>query len=341
MDTGNEIVVKSGGIDPVVVVVCFFAVIIVGGFIWGLYMMYKQKSAGSETGATETKQPQKSSRNEGRETDKLQDTRWLVRKVEDIEDGIVVTDGGRRFVAAITCRGVDLYNAGVGEQLSVMRGYQKFYNIMEKPMSYRQYCKAIDLDIPKSHYTTRYEETLREYEHYVGEFQNAKEHRASEEVLNRLAELVNRHERKIRRLEGEIKNIEFYSESDVSMEGTQNYIFDWTYSPGISEVKLSKTEIFLRARQELTAIAQQKIDALLASGVKARMCTQDEMMDMFRHHSKPIGSEIYKQKMLRESSFEEDIVTSNSIKEATEALYKEDMEILMSSLFVKEDYNES
>lgn len=333
MDAGNDIVAKSSGVDPVVVLGVIFVFIIAGGLIWGLYMMYKQKKGEVATAAAKETTSVKSKDVSERGNGPIQDTRWLVRKVERIEDGIVVTDNGKRFVAAITCRGVDLYNAGRNEQLSVMRGYQKFYNIVEKPITYRQYCKAIDLDIPKGRYSAKYEEVMAEYERYAEALQSAREHQKPEEEIQRLAFAANRCERRLNHLEAQMRMIEFHSGSDVVMDVTQDYIFDWTYEPGVSDVKLTDTEIFLRAKSELNAIASHKIDALMATGVKGRMCTQDEMVGMFRHHSKPIGAEVYKQKMLRESSFEEDIVTSDSIAEATQALYEEDVKRLQESIF--------
>lgn len=339
MNAGNDVVVKSSGMDPTVVLGLIFGVIIVGGFLWGLYMMYKQKNNQVASAATKERAPERKGKEEDKSTRPLADTRWLVRNVERIEDGIVVIKGGKRFVTGITCRGIDLYNAGINEQLSTMRGYQKFYNIVENPITYRQYCKAIDLDIPKGRYLAKYKEVMQEYEHYIDALQNAKGHNAPEEELQRLAISANRCERRLKHFEEQMNSIEYYSGSDVSMDVMQTYIFDWSYTPGVSEVRLTDEEIFLRAKTELSAIATRKIDALMESGVKGRICTQDEMVDMFRHHSKPIGAENYKQKMLRDSSFEEDIVTSDSLEEASKALYEEDVKGLYEGLFGSVEVN--
>ena len=37
----------------------------------------------------------------------VKDSRILVEEIEDIRDGILITDNGTRFISAIVCRGVD------------------------------------------------------------------------------------------------------------------------------------------------------------------------------------------------------------------------------------------
>ena len=329
----ESIVVEKSGANPVVVVAIIFAVLIFGTLAFGLVLMQKQKNGtlpggGSSDDSGENADKTSSDKSAANQT--VYDTKRLVEGIEDIEDGII-TDKGRRFIAAITCRGLDFYNEGLAEQLSSMRGYQSFLNLVEKPMTYRMYSKAVDIDSSKNRYAAKVEETIDLFEQSGKELQFAKDRGASAEEIQQLSDIVGRYKRRIDHLNEQMDYMEFYSGTDVVMDVTQDYIFDWTYEPGVNDMKLSATEIFIRAKRELNAIASQKIDALAQSGVKGRMCTQDEMVDMIRRHSKPLSAELYKQRMVNTSSFEEDIVSSDSIDE-TLAMRKQEIFESLSSM---------
>lgn len=326
-----EQVAKKSSMTPVIVVAVFFAVIIIGGLIFGLILMQRQKENGG-TGAGEDKDGKGESKEEnksgGGEKVVILDTKRLVQNVEAVEEGIIVTDGGKRFVAAITCRGMDFYNESSMEQLSIMNGYQEFLNIATKPMTYRLYSKAVDIDVSKERYTEKYRETMAERDLMVKEQQMCVAKGLPEDVLGYIQGEINRCEHRMKHLEAQMHYMDFYSSTDVVMDLTQDYIFDWTYEAGIADAKLTPSEIFKKAKAELYAIAGQKITALSAAGVKARMCTNDEVLDAFRRNSKPITAEEYKQRVVRNSSFNEDIVSSDSIDNVVASIKQDFLEEL-------------
>lgn len=336
----ESVVVEKSGVDPFIIVCVIFGVLIFGGLAFGLILMHKQKQneqTGSSTNGSVHK-AEESEKSEANHT--VYDSRRIVEGIENIGDGIIVTDGGKRFVAAITCRGIDFYNEGLAEQLSTMRGYQSFLNLVEKPMTYRLYSKAVDIDSSKNRYAAKLEETIELFEQSGKELQIAKDRGASEETIRELAAVVSRYEQRIAHLNAQLEYMEFYSGTDVVMDVTQTYLFDWTYESGIAGTKLSPTEIFLMAKRELNTIATQKIDALAQAGIKGRMCTQDEIIDMIRRHSKPLSAELYKQRMVNTSSFEEDIIGSDSIDEATDMLQASD-EAFLDDFFTGEGLSET
>lgn len=307
---------KSGN-GALIAVIVFFIVLISGMLIFAFMLKRKMDAEQQGEGAVSGGKEDTAVSN-----GKLQDTKRLVGGVERIEDGIVVTDNGTRFIAAITCRGIDFYNENMNEQLSVLRAYQGFLNLMEKPMTYRLYSKAVDIDSPMERYERRLEEVVEAYEQADKTLRIAKERDMTEEV-ERLIPVVNLLAHRMEHLKEQIEIMAFYSSTDVVMDVTQDYIFDWTYRE--TDVKLKKGEIFAKAKKELSTIATQKIDALLATGVKARMCTNDEMVDMFRRQSKPYGAETFKQKYVSSSSIEEDVVSSESEELWREAAIAEDV----------------
>lgn len=320
----NEVVAGKSGNGAIVTVIVIFAVIISAMLIFAFIMKKRMDAGNDETAATGEKEETPAAK-------KLLDTKRLVSDVEDIVDGIVITDNGRRFVTAITSRGIDFYNENMNEQLSVVRGYQGFFSITEKPMTKRIYSKAVDIDTPKERYERRLAEVAEEYEQYAKMLQIAME-KGMEDEVTQLTPVVKQLEHRVVHLQEQLANMNFYSSTDVVMDMTQDYIFDWTYKE--TDIKLKKGEIFAKAKQELSTIATQKIDALLKTGVKARMCTNDEMNDLFRRHSRPLSAELYKQRLVSSSSFNEDIITSDS-----ESIWKE-AAILEDTYMLNQEYDE-
>lgn len=323
-----EQVSKKPSMAPVIVVAIIFAIIIIGGLVFGLVLMQKQKEQGGTDGNKNDNSGNGEKESGGTGNVVLLDTKRLVSKVEDIEDGIITTDDGKRFIAAITCRGMDFYNESSTEQLSIMRGYQEFWNIANSPMTYRLYSKAVDLDTSKERYMNKYRETRVDLDSIEREIQTAIARRASEAEVLYLRNEYARCENRMKHLEAQMQYMDFYSSTDIVMDLTQDYIFDWTYEPGLVDAKLTKAEIFKKAKAELMAIAGQKITALSAAGVKARRCTNDEILDAFRRNSKPITSEEYKQRAVSGSSFYEDIITSDSIDNMVAAIREEDLFVM-------------
>lgn len=329
-----EQVVKKPSTGLLIGVAVFFIILVVGGLIFGLILMQRQKKNGGSTAAGEKdKQKDKTPDNDAIT---IRDSRRLLEKVEDIRDGIIITDGGARFVAAITCRGVGLYNESTEEQLSIMRGYQQFLNIANAPMTYRLYSRAVDIDSSKERYMKKFRDISNECGEIEKEIQIAKSKKASEEEVNFLQRELVRCQNCVNHLLEQMQLMEYYSDKDVVMDLTQDYIFDWEYKPSAIDAKLTSSEIFAKAKSELYAIADQKITALSAAGVKARICTNDEILDAIRRVSKPLTSEEYKQRVVSSSSFYEDIVSSDSIDSMEEAVINEET-FRLQERFMAED----
>lgn len=234
--------------------------------------------------------------------------------IEDVVDGILITDKGTRFITGIKCRGIDFYNQSATEQLSTMRGYQKFFNIATDPIQYAIYTKAFDIDYSKEKYMNRLNETyevIDEAEKRYRGMINA----SSPEELKEMETFISTMKRRTEHLADELRALEVYSDAEIVQDVDQNYFFEWVYQED-SRVPLTKNEIFERAKQSLEAIVSQKVNALRESGVKAKQFTQSDMEDFCRHVLKPYSADQYKQKDLEESSFEEDVITSDSIKNA-------------------------
>lgn len=49
-------------------------------------------------------------------------------KLDDVAEDMLVSDNGRRFIAAIKCQGFSFADAEVEEKLQTIRGYVTFFN---------------------------------------------------------------------------------------------------------------------------------------------------------------------------------------------------------------------
>ena len=252
----------------------------------------------------------------------LEDTKKFIDAIEDIQDGILVTDGYTRFITGITCRGVDFYNESISEQMSTMQNYTQFWNILESPIQYRLYSRALDIDFSKNKYTAKIKELSAQYGTVEKEYNLAKD-RKDEAKAASLKTDMDFLSGKIGHLLEQLNALEVLSDVSVVQDDQQDYIFEWNYKKETGDVELTKAEIFERAREELNRIASQKIDALSACGVRGRKFTNDEMEDSCRRISKPYTADEFKQKSVSSSSFDEDIITSGS-KHAMERRIEEE-----------------
>ena len=306
--------------EVIAAIVMLVLIGITGAF--AIWFMRKQKM--EEEGASSNNAKSVSGKSKSGNKKKVYiDSRSLVKEVESIEDGVITTGNGRRFVAAITCRGMDFYNASAVEQRAVMQGYRQFCNILTEPITYRLFPKAIDVDSLKEKYVKRYQEFYSEYEMTKRELESAIAHNPEDNVIPELKNKLEFLEQKMFHLTEQLDAMTYYSSTDVVLDQEQEYVFDWRYNPSETDVPLTAAEIKKKAKAELDAIAARKTNALAAAGVKARMCTNSEIIDACRRNSKPITAEQYKQKHVEASSYYEDIIESASDEYFQEAINRE------------------
>lgn len=291
------------------IVIAFTALVVIAALVFAVYYKKKEKER------AEGKRPVKSTGDSlaGYKTSGLKDSREFIKDIEDIRDGIIITDNATRFIAALNCRGVgDFYDRSASDQIPVMRGYVGFYNTVNKPITYRMNTKELDMDYTLNRYSQKREAFIQMYKNLEASLAGIPLDKTAERRLVQTE--MEQIQFRIAHLTSEMQGIEHYSSSAVAMEQVQTYVFDWKYRASDFDTDLSPAERFVRAKAELEVIAASKIAALSSAEVKARVCTQGEMIDICRRVSQPISVERFGMKELDNSSFFEDIVTSESIK---------------------------
>ncbi len=248
---------------------------------------------------------------EKKKNGKIENSRIFLSDVEDIRDGIVVTDHGTRFLAAIKCGGYSFFSDTANGQYHTMNSYQSFFKAINGPITYRSSSKMIDAEKPIKKYTERIEELKKRLDDTAGEIEK---HAVGDITRQRLeSEYVTLAET-IEHLSEQLHAIKFYSSSDTISDTYQCYIFEWKYKESDYKIEMTPDDIFAVAKAELYNKGGSYISILANAHIHAKLLNQNEMLELFRRQSRPVTAEIFPLKDYDRSSFYDDIVSSDSLK---------------------------
>lgn len=250
-------------------------------------------------------------------------------KFEDIAtdpygNGMLVMNNGTRFIGIINTGGFDFFNASGSEQLSVMSGMVSFLNLIDKPVTFRQSTKGVDLrdNIKK------YKEQLNvvemdmltlndKYESVLSAANKAgdDEYSVYYEQLVVLQKAIKAMEFTRVNLTEEIR----YMESiQCDPEFEQCWIYDWIYNENEYQHKLSKEEIYKKAMQQLNNKGNSMISALSRCNVPAERMTGEEIIELIRRQNNPISAERMRMREVLGTAYEEIAIVSDSADEFAE-----------------------
>ncbi len=274
-------------------------------------------------------------------------------KIDDIKDDIIITDNGTRFIGVLDCTGFDFYSAHASEQGATVQNYLSFINTIDGPITYRQYCKSSDLEDTMDRYKEAYQkvcdkllQALMQFDKLSITLERTTNKSERELYVNSLAALnkeISALEFRKFHLEDQMRYIDCYSGNRVAPLSSETYVFDWSSDSFDLSDQLSEDELFEKAKRELHSIANSKIHALEAAGVKAKRCTTDDLIDMCRRHSQPISTERFKKRDVNNCNFDADIVSSDSVKRVQEYVLKvmqEENSAIIENAFENSNFEE-
>lgn len=246
-------------------------------------------------------------------------------KIDDICNDMIVMENNHRFVGAIACQGFDFYSAQADEQAATGRNFLSFIDTLNAPVTYREYSKAVDLEQTMKLYSKAYENVQRELYNAI-EDQKAltasmkkRQDMSLTEVERYDAELQKLQKRidalKFRELHvrDQVKYAEMYSGNKMVPDIEQTWLFEWKYNPMDYPVDLTEEQVKVKAVQELASKERSMSHALSGAHVKAKRCRTERLIDMCRRYSAPISATRFKMKDLQESSYFDDINTSDDL----------------------------
>ena len=295
------------------IVVIVFVILGIGvGIVWAIWQNNRKKKSTSEDNVDYTGFQRKDS------CDYI--------KLDDIKDNMIILENGTRFVGIIGCQGFDFYSAQRAEQALTAQSFVSLINTIKKPISYRQYSKAIDLEHTINRYKEAHEkvitrlynaqEDIKDIEKFLtNEGMNENDRLLYENKLISLQSEIRALENRELHLRDQISYCQSYSGNNVLPELKETWVFDWTYHPFDFPVQLTKEEIYERAKQELLSLENTYRHALSACRVKARRCNTEELIEMCRRYSAPLTSDRFRLRDVIKSAFFQDIITSDSVQE--------------------------
>lgn len=246
-------------------------------------------------------------------------------RLEDIRDDMVITENGTRFVGMIKCSGFDFYSAHASEQLATETAYRSVIGMIDRPVTYRQSCRKVDMEDNEERYyqagqnlkekleNCRYlhSELVLQYESLVSE-----KNPEALEAAGKLSAQIEETERQMEAYSWRLNHIAAQMDwmagmgsSDSILEKDECYIFDWKYNPLDYPMELTDEEIHDKARKELAKTEHSFVHALSNCRVRARRMHTGECIDLYRRHFKPYSAEIFRQSDLDRSAYYDDIVS--------------------------------
>lgn len=225
---------------------------------------------------------------------------------DDIRNGMVIDDGGKRFTAAIICSGSDFFNDNYDEKVRKQNAYVGFWHTIRDDICYRESPESVDL----SHTINKYKAARRKVESELygasSEYSQMRNYYnvetgngrmvplAFENRMIALQKAMERLEWRISHIDDELRLCSSLSDVRSGNEKKQKaYIFSWFDKGGINGLNLEGEELERRAAEELDSIAARMIRSLSGSGVSARRATTEELIDMFRRVIHPVRGSLY------------------------------------------------
>lgn len=248
----------------------------------------------------------------------------------DSDGMIVISDTA--FVGGISVRGFDYPSASMDEQIAAQVNSVSFFNVVEKPTSFRQSIRAVDLTVNEEEYHRTRErlkeellslkveqaETLESSEAFIEEEESYGYYQYR---LKELARQIRAKEHMIEECSVLLRYMDALG-SDAARGGgnrvgqrTNQIMFSYTYNEDEFTQPLSKEEVYVKAMDELGRIALSYGEALAACHFRSKRLSARELIGFMRKHTSPITGESINLDELLDSSYTSLFVSSDSLVE--------------------------
>lgn len=258
--------------------------------------------------------------------------RDIIGATDELTSDGMIALSDKVFVGGISVRGFDYNSASNAERLDAQIYSTAFFNVVEQPTSFRQSIKSVDLssnieehrEIAKKlakgqmELDAEYRTTLAAVEDYVDDPEQ------SVLYLKRIEELEKSLFAKGHQLEEVKALIEYMSALSGDASDRDNSVgdraaqimFSFEYNPNNYTQELTKTEIYMKAQEELNRKAASYGEALAACHFRTKRLSRGELISMFYKSSHPITGEDVSVKELLDSSYNSLFISSDSLVKA-------------------------
>lgn len=260
--------------------------------------------------------------------------------IEDIKDNMIIEKGGNRFSAVITCVGNDFYTKSLEEKVAIQNNYIDFIFALKEPITFRQYDEGINMDYTYKKLTDAYKSLEEQLFHKMEDF---KEHqktlkdmqRVNDPSLGEMLSFMEQEKASIESLQWRMDHIkeecaylDRYSKGSL---GTQKLTYVVSWSPSVeTNIGNSAESIYETAKRELDQLCKIKIRQLSDTGAVARRCQTNELIDICRRHSSPISANRFTMQQIMESTYFDDVVTTDMTDRRNQKFEEETIRNLLS-----------
>ena len=252
-------------------------------------------------------------------------------KFDDVGEWMVIADGKKRFIGGISCGGCEFRDMEEGERLQVIRGYLSFLHVLDtQSIQFWQMARDVDMDGMIRDYRKKLEDHREKQYLLTLDYEELK--KESEKVPETEGERYEEYYDALQQMQREIVSMGYQAEqlsaqiqyletisgekADPHLE--QVYMFDWTYNALDFTQELSDAEIYDRAAKQIGNRASAYVSALRNCGVKARMLSGVEIMELMRRYTHPVSAAKHKVEDVLQSAYDSIAVTSGSLRQAEE-----------------------
>lgn len=260
--------------------------------------------------------------------------------INDVTEDMLVSDGGKRFIAAIKCQGFSFADAEVEEKLQTIRGYISFFNVLDNnPIQFRQSARDVNLDSLIQDYQEQMTK-LQERQFSLNlDYSEVKAESENQELLlddyNIYYERLRQMQRElvslgyqIEQLNAQIQYMFAISGENAEAKREEIYVFDWQYNAvDFSSQALEEQEVYQRAEAQLKAKEDAYVMALRNCGVHAKRMTGVELLEEIRRYTHPVSAAKSTVEDIVQMAYDSISITSDSLhkleKEANKRILEE------------------
>ena len=266
-------------------------------------------------------------------------------KLDDVTEDMLVSDNGRRFIAAIKCQGFSFADAEVEEKLQTIRGYVTFFNVLDNnPIQYRQSARDVNLDGLVKDYQEQVARLQEQRFSLNMDYTDTKEESEAPELpvedYNIYYEKLKQMQRElislgyqIDQLNAQIQYMTAISGENAEAKREEIYVFDWQYNAmDFSSQTLEEQEVYQRAEAQLRTKASAYITALRNCGVHAKRMTGVELLEEIRRYTHPVSAAKGTVEDIVQSAYDSICVSSNSLIELEEAANRKIVEKIVQEV---------
>ena len=252
-------------------------------------------------------------------------------RIDDVTEDMLVSDGGKRFIAAIKCQGFSFADAEVEEKLQTIRGYITFFNVLDNdPIQFRQSARDVNLDDLIQDYQ---EQMAKMEEHRFSLNLDYTDVKAESENPELSAEDYSIYYDRLKQMQRELVSLGYQMEQlnaqvqymqaisgeNAEAKREEIYIFDWQYNAvDFSSQKLEDQEVYQRADAQLKAKANAYITALRNCGVHAKRMSGVELLEEIRRYTHPVSASKGTVEDIVQTAYDSLCVTSDSLRSLEE-----------------------